>query len=195
MTHLFSDSVKMGCKKTCKACDVDFTALIKQDEAARPVCEDEGFCQRFFQYTPCDSPNMARNKEKYYDNCPVACGNPKCKIQTSPEANPDESAKSDGCVDSYKNCARLKQGKLGICSDPDSIDSMKAMCQKSCNFCGVKQGQSQKSEIQTRLTELVTCRDKSPKCKFAPKWRCRSKGRPDFAKKLQKLCPKTCQTC
>jgi hypothetical protein len=120
----------------------------------------------------------------------------------------------------------LKQGKLGICSDPDSIDSMKArvrnfsplvalvsnsfsrlaalvsifltlmkaMCQKSCNFCGVKQGQTQ-TEVQTRLTELVTCRDKSPKCKFAPKWRCRSKGRPDFAKKLQKLCPKTCQTC
>merc|ERR1711953_579494 len=55
-------SVKMGCKKTCDACDEDFTAQIQQDEDAGPKCTDQRFCSFFFSALPCNSPAMANSK-------------------------------------------------------------------------------------------------------------------------------------
>merc|ERR1712062_735414 len=56
-------SVKMGCKKTCDACDEDFTAQIQQDEDSRPKCIDQRFCSFFFSALPCNSPAMANSKK------------------------------------------------------------------------------------------------------------------------------------
>merc|ERR1712130_87874 len=177
-------SVKMGCKKTRDACDEDFTAQIQQDEDSKPKCTDERFCGFFFSALPCNSPAMANNREKYYDDCPVACGNPDCIAPVTPEPA-TTPVQDSSCTDESKYCNVMIMGKVGICKDPEQKEAMMAMCKKSCSLC---------DEVNSAKA-TVTCRDYSKKCSTVPLWRCSLKRTSKWVLKLRKLCPKACQLC
>merc|ERR1712062_360533 len=144
----------MGCKKTCDARDEDFTAQIQQDEDSKPKCTDQRFCSFFFSALPCNSPAMANNREKYYDDCPVACGNPECIAPVTPEpATTTKPMQDNSCTDASKHCNALIMGRVGICEDPEQKGAMLAMCKKSCGLCD--------QDDTPKVT--VTCRDYSKK--------------------------------
>merc|ERR1712130_925913 len=168
---------KMGCKKTCDACDEDFTAQIQQDEDSKPKCTDERFCGFFFSALPCNSPAMANNREKYYDDCPVACGNPDCIAPVTPEPA-TTPVQDSSCTDKSKYCNAMIMGKVGICKDPEQKEAMMAMCKKSCELCD--------QDDPSKAT--VTCRDYSNKCSTVPIWRCSLKRTSKWVLKLRKLC-------
>merc|ERR1712113_1136628 len=92
------------CRQKCP--ETIFGALPR---SATELCMDAfSFCGPFFSALPCNSPAMANNREKYYDDCPVACGNPDCIAPVTPEpATTTKPMQDSSCTDASKHCNAL----------------------------------------------------------------------------------------